>query len=57
VIAAVYSRQALWQQKHVNNHNQGVNDKLWKEVAVLLGSNSNFNVCHLVVHIIIIILL
>jgi hypothetical protein len=51
LIAGVYARQALWEQKHVNNHNRGVNDKLWEEIAVSLGSNSNFNVGHPVVHI------
>jgi hypothetical protein len=51
VTAAVYSRQTLWQQKHINHHNWRVNDKLWEEVAVSSGSNSNFNVGHPVVHI------
>jgi hypothetical protein len=42
-IAAVYSRKALWQRKHVNHHNPGVIDKLWEEVAFLLGCNSKYS--------------
>jgi hypothetical protein len=44
LFAAVYSRQALWQQKYVNHHNRVLNYKLWEDVALSLGSNSNFNV-------------
>ena len=40
LIGAFYSRKALWQQKDVNHHNQGVINKLWEEIAVALGSNS-----------------
>jgi hypothetical protein len=28
LIAAVYSRQALWKKNHVSHHNRDVNDKL-----------------------------
>jgi hypothetical protein len=46
VIAAVYSAQAVLQQKHINHHNRGVNDKLWEEVTVSLGSNSKYIKLH-----------
>jgi hypothetical protein len=42
LMAAVYSRRALLQQKHVNHHNRGVNEKLWEGVAVSFGSNSKY---------------
>jgi hypothetical protein len=51
LIAAVYSRQALWQQKRVNHHNRGVNEKLWEEAAVSLGTSSNSNVGRPSVHV------